>query len=184
MAGEGKVLLKVEPLHHHVRAPGTEHGQPPRKPDMAHRVNSKVYIIRSDPECLAFRIEGGYPVPVREHCTLRPTGCSSRILKLAQVIKAAVGRPHLCRSLRKRSPFDHALAPATGTDDVACKRVVFPDILNDTGTPRIGNNCACPCINDRMEQLFLAVHDIRGHGNAPNPPDRKIADEVLRELSR
>jgi len=31
-----------------------------------------------------------------------------------------------------------------------------------------------------MEQLLLVVCYIRGHCHAPNPPDRKIADKILR----
>ena len=147
---------------------------------MAHRVDPEIDIVRPEPQRLALRIERRHPVAVGEHRALGFTGRPGRVLEVAEVIHRAVDRPHGCRGRGKRFPHCRAgSTAASDADDMSKTRCILLHTCDHIGPLTIRNNRTGTGIADRVQQFLALVHDVCGDRHGADPPDCKIADQVL-----
>jgi len=176
-----EVAFKLETLHHDKRPASPQYGKSPRQPDMPHRVNPKIHIVRAEPEGFPFRIECRHPVPVSQHGAFWFTGCSCRILEVTEIVHRAVGRPHGYRRRGKRFPRDNsgACTGSSHADDMGKGRGFFLHFRDNACTFTVRNDCNGTGIAYRVQQFFTLVHDVCRDGDSTDTPDRKITDQVF-----
>ncbi len=96
LAGQADIFLKIKALHHHPGRPGFQGRKTPGDADMRHRIDAKVGIVLRQAQKFPFGVHRCHPVAVGEHRAFLLPGRPRRVLKLTDIIIAAVMRPE-CR---------------------------------------------------------------------------------------
>ena len=114
-----------------------------------------------------------------EHGALRLPGRPGRVLDLAEVVEAAVGRAHPDRGLLERLPGSLLRAGPADHDHVLERRDLVPDRPDHFDPARIGDHGHGPRVVERVEELALPVDDVGGDRDGTDPPAGEVTDQVL-----
>ena len=178
--GEVDVAGKIEPLHDDVGPACPEGGYAPADPDVAHRVDTEVDVVRGNSEEIPLGIHRRDPVAVGEHGAFGFPGGAGGVLDLAEVVEPAVGGAAARVRTEELAPRGGAGDLAADGDDVPECRCPVPDAADEGRTFRVGDDGGGSCVADGVEDLVLPVDPVRRDRDGADPPEGKVGDEVLR----